>query len=61
MKSRLSLHSGGTEIEDVPHKCILNISTSNQVLHNESIGITPVGRCDFVMLDVLKKSSNKIP
>ena len=35
MKSRLSLHSCGTEIEEVPQKWILNFSTSISVLHNE--------------------------
>ena len=43
LKSRLSLHSCGTENEDVPHKWILNFSTSIQVLHNESIGMTSSG------------------
>ena len=43
MKSRLSLHSCGTEIEEVPQKWILNFSTSISVLHNESIGLTSAG------------------
>ena len=43
LKSRLSLHSCGTEIEEVPQKWILSFSSTIQVLHNESIGITPVG------------------
>ena len=43
MKSRLSLHSCGTEIEEVPQKWILNFSTSISVLHNESIGLTLAG------------------
>ena len=43
MKSRLSLHSWGTEIEEVPQKLILNFSTSISVLHNESIGLTSAG------------------
>ena len=43
LKSRLSLHSCGTEIEDVHHEWILNFSTSIQVLHNESIGMTSAG------------------
>ena len=36
----LSLHSCGTEIEEVPNKWIQNFSTSIQVLHNESIFMT---------------------
>ena len=43
MKSRLSLHSCGTEIEEVPQKWKLNFSTSISVLHNESIGLTSAG------------------
>ena len=43
LKSRLSLHSSGTEIEEVPQKWILNFSTSISVLHNESIGLTTDG------------------
>ena len=43
MKSRLSLHSCGTEIEEVPQKRILNFSTSISVLHNESIGLSSAG------------------
>ena len=43
LKSRLSLHSCGTEIKDVPVKWILNFSTSIRVLHNESIILTSAG------------------
>ena len=43
MKSRLSLHSCGTEIKEVPQKRILNFSTSISVLHNESIGLSSAG------------------
>ena len=43
LKSRLSLHSWGTEIEEMPQKWILNFSTSIRVLHNESIGLTSAG------------------
>ena len=43
LKSRLSLHSCGTEIEEVPQKWILNFSTSISVLHKESIGLTSAG------------------
>ena len=43
LKSRLSLHSCGTESEDVPQKWILNFSTSIIVLHNESIYLTSAG------------------
>ena len=45
----------------MPQRWILNISTSIQVLHNESIGITPLlAWCDFGTLDVLNESSTKI-
>ena len=37
LKSRLSLHSNGTEREEVPQKWILNFKTLIQVLHNECI------------------------
>ena len=37
LKSRLSLHSNGTEREEVPQKWILNLNTLIQVLHNECI------------------------
>ena len=40
LKSRISLHSSGTEIEEVPQKWIQNFSTLISVLHNESIGLT---------------------
>ena len=43
LKSRLSLHSCGTEIEEVPQQWLLNFSTSISVLHNESIGLTSAG------------------
>ena len=43
MKSRLSLHSCGTESEEVPQKWIQNIITSISVLHNESIGLNSEG------------------
>ena len=46
IQSRITnfLHCGcGTEIEEVPQKWILNFSTSIQVLHNESIGMTSAG------------------
>ena len=42
-KRRQSLHSCGTEIDEVPHKWILNFRTSIRVLHNESIGLTSAG------------------
>ena len=61
MKSRLSLHSCSTDNEDVPHKWILNFSTSIQVLHNESIFMTSAVLVDFGMLDILNESSTKIP
>ena len=43
LKSRLSLHSCGTKIEEVPQKWILNFSTSIPVLYNESIGMNSSG------------------
>ena len=43
LKSRLSLHSCGTENEEVPQDWILHLSTSISILHNESIGLTSAG------------------
>ena len=43
LKSRLSLHSYGTESEEVPQKWILNFSTSILVLHIESIVFLSAG------------------
>ena len=42
-ESRLSLHSCGTENEEVPQDWILNLCTSISVLHNESISLTSAG------------------
>ena len=61
MKSRLSLHSCGSENEDVPHKWILNFSTSIQVLHNESIGMTSAGSPWLRYVGKIEWSSTKIP
>ena len=43
LKSRLTFHCYGTEIQDVPQKWKLNFSTSIQVLHNESIVFLSAG------------------
>ena len=43
LKSRLFLHCYGTESEVVPQKWMLNISTSIQVLHNESFVFLSAG------------------
>ena len=43
LESRLFLHCYCTESDNVPQKCILNFSTSIQVLHNESIVFLSAG------------------
>ena len=43
LKSRLSLHSNGTEREEVPQKWILNFSNLIHVLHNECIVFLSAG------------------
>ena len=43
LKSKLYVHSYGTESEEVTQKWILNFRTSIQVLHNESIVFISAG------------------
>ena len=43
LKSRLSLHCYGTDSEVVLQKWTLNISTSIQVMHNESFVFLSAG------------------